>query len=220
MIIEDKVKERIVSLITEAQSLSRGNSHGQRLSEDHSSQCKGWLASAAHMMNLVCGESTSAYKNEFQKILDSNWGFAIPNAVGAGKSILEGVVTDIDLGLLSSITDMARAETFDNFLDHAKHYQKNGDKREAGVISGVVFEDSIRRVCDKNDIEQKGVKLDELISKLTKQGTISQTKAKRARVAAHVRTKATHAQWDEFEISDVGATIKFTEELIENHIDC
>jgi hypothetical protein len=29
-----------------------------------------------------------------------------------------------------------------------------------------------------------------------------------------VRTKASHAQWDEFEIEDVKATIEFTREVI------
>ena len=129
------------------------------------------------------------------------------------------MLIDIDRGLLSSVADMARAETFDNFLDHAKSYQADGSKQESGVISGVVFEDSLRRVCEKYGIQQVGIKLDSLISELAKNGIISQTKAKRARVAAHVRTKATHAQWDEFDLPDVAVTIDFTEELITNHID-
>ncbi len=44
-------------------------------------------------------------------------------------------------------------------------------------------------------------------------------KAKRARVAAHVRTKATHAQWDDFHLNDVKVTIEFTEELILSHLE-
>jgi len=33
-----------------------------------------------------------------------------------------------------------------------------------------------------------------------------------------VRTKATHAQWDEFDLSDVSATIDFTNELIDSEL--
>ena len=87
-------------------------------------------------------------------------------------------------------------------------------KNEAGVISGVVFEDTLRNICRDNEIEESGIPLDQLITELTKYDVISQIKAKRARVAAHVRTKATHAQWDEFELSDVKTTVEFTEELI------
>jgi len=219
MAVEEKVKDRINELISEASGLSRGNEHGQALSDDHVSRCKGWLAAASNAVQLVCGDTNSQYKAQFQRILDHNYGYVIPNGVGDGKAILEAMLIDIDRGLLSSVADMARAETFDNFLDHAKAYHDDGLKQESGVIAGVVFEDSIRRVCDKHNIQQSGVKLDNLISELAKNSTISQTKAKRARVAAHVRTKATHAQWDEFELSDVAVTIDFTEELIVNHID-
>jgi hypothetical protein len=219
MPMEEKVKDRIKELISEGVGLSRGNEYGLARSDDHVSSCKGWLAAASNAVQLVCGDTNSQYMSQFQKILDYHSRDSIPNGVGDGKAILEAILIDIDRGLLSSVADMARAETFDNFLDHAKAYHADGLKQESGVIAGVVFEDTIRRVCEKNNIEQSGVKLDSLISELAKNAIISQTKAKRARVAAHVRTKATHAQWDEFELSDVAVTIEFTEELIVNHVD-
>src|SRR5882757_8338962 len=39
-----------------------------------------------------------------------------------------------------------------------------------------------------------------------------------ARLAAHVRTKATHANWDEFTMEGVSDTIKITKALIEAHL--
>lgn len=219
MSVEDKVIKRIETLVDEAQQLSRGNEHGQVRSEQHLYDCKGWMAAAANAVELACGDRDSPYKNQFEKISDQDFGYCAHDGVGQASSILRALLIDIEQGLLSSVADMARAETFDNFLDHAKAYLKQESKQEAGVIAGVVFEDSIRRVCEKNNISQAGIKLDELISLLTKQGVFSQTKAKRARVAAHVRTKATHAQWGEFDINDAAVTIEFTEELILNHID-
>ena len=117
------------------------------------------------------------------------------------------------------MADHVRAEVFDDFLDHAKSYRKNGRKNEAGVIAGVVFEDTVRRVCRKYGISESGEKLDELISQLAKSNVLSTTKAKRARVAADVRNKATHAQWDEFDDNDLKTTIEFTEEMILEHVD-
>jgi hypothetical protein len=116
--------------------------------------------------------------------------------------------------LLASIENQTRASVFDDFLDHAKDYAKNKLKNEAGVIVGVVFEDTLRTICRNASIEEKDNKLDFLINELVKAGIFAPIKAKRARVAAHVRTKATHAQWDEFELVDVNTTINFTEELI------
>ena len=94
---------------------------------------------------------------------------------------------------------MQELKSLMTFLDHAKTYLKADRKNEAGVVAGVVFEDSLRRVCRKHEIAERGRPLDDLISELAKKDILSATKAKRARVAAHVRTKATHAQWDEFE---------------------
>ena len=112
----------------------------------------------------------------------------------------------------------AMALTFDGFLDHAEHYASVIKKNESGVISGVVFEDAVRRICENNQITHKDVKLDSLINELVKIGVFNALKAKRARVAAHVRTKATHAQWDEFQLEDVNATIQFCRELIDQQL--
>src|SRR5205823_4733836 len=74
------------------------------------------------------------------------------------------------------------------FLIHGKAYLQDGKTREAGVIAGVVFEDALRQICRKHAIEEKNVKLDTLISALVKSTVLTDTKAKRARVAAAVRT--------------------------------
>ena len=144
----------------------------------------------------------------------------INKAVGEVAAVLATLQIDGDSGLLVSVVDRARAETFDDFLDHADAYLQDNSEREAGVIAGVVLnEDALRRVCRKNEIVEKGRKIDELISALSSKGEISAIQAKRARVAAHVRTKATHAQWDEFGLDDVRATIEFTRELVVSKLD-
>jgi hypothetical protein len=38
------------------------------------------------------------------------------------------------------------------------------------------------------------------------------------KVAAHVRTKATHAQWDEFNLEGVEATIQITKTFLREHL--
>ena len=129
------------------------------------------------------------------------------------------LVKDIQTGLLTSVANPARTGGLDDFLDHAKLYIKDGHKNQAGVIAGVVFEDTLRRVCRRHNISEKGTKLDDLISQLARFGVLSETKAKRARAAADVRTRATHAQWDEFDENDVKTTVEFNEELILEHVD-
>jgi len=78
----------------------------------------------------------------------------------------------------------------------------------------VVFEDTLRRIAVQFGVDDSRKTLHSVISALASEGAISGVTAKRCRVGAGVRTKATHAQWDEFEVGDVEATIAATCELV------
>ena len=219
MQIEKNIKVKFSELLLSGNQIKQGNEHGTIRGNNHEQECKAWLASAQNIVHLIIYNKDSPYRLWVDKICKEEHGYGINNAVGEVCGILQNLFSDIDSGLLSSIENKTQAFVFDNFLDHAKSYLQNDMYKEAGVISGVVFEDSLRSICRKDDIEEKNIKLDSLIDKLVKKGTLTQVKAKRARVSAHVRTKATHAQWREFDINDVKTTIDFTEELIENWLD-
>lgn len=220
MPVEENIKKQITSLINRSRNLKVGDSEfNQSRSAEQVQECSGWIVSALNIVQLICPIIENAYRKRAEKIASKESGWNINQDVGEFACLLAELQRDIENGLLASVADRARAETFDNFLDHAKEYLKENLKNEAGVIAGVVFEDSLRRVCRKNGKDDKDEKLDNLISYLAKNEIISQAKAKRARAAAHVRTKATHAQWDEFDINDVQGTIFFTEELVLTHLD-
>ncbi len=218
MEIEEKVRKRFEELIEAGDRLKHGNEHGQIRSAEHRQECIGWLASAQHIVHWVVNDPANPYRTSVDRICAKDRGYCAQEPVGEVSVILKSLLKDIDQGLLASIEDQTKATVFDDFLDHAKEYSKRGLKNEAGVISGVVFEDTLRTICRNTGIEEKSKKLDLLIDELVKAGTLMQIKAKRAKVAAHVRTKATHAQWDEFELADVETTIAFTEELIQKNL--
>lgn len=219
MEIEDKVRKKFEELLNEGVQLKHRKGRSQVRNEVHRQYCIGWLASAQNIVHLVVTNPVNPYRATVDKVCSTDLGYDVPNSVGEVSVILRSLLQDIDSGLLASIEDQTRASVFDDFLDHAKEYAKDKRKKEAGVIAGVVFEDTLRGICRNTGIEEKDKKLDSLIDKLVKAGTLTQVKAKRARVAAHVRTKATHAQWDEFELEDVNTTINFTEELILKHLE-
>lgn len=219
MALEESIFKQIESLIEEGEHLRVGCEYGTVYSSEHKEQCSGWIGAASHMLHIVCPNTENAYRKKGDEIASRHASNFSHSDVGEFTELLKRLSITIKAGLLISIVNRAQAETFDDFLDHGRAYLKGGQTREAGVIVGVVFEDSLRRVCRKHRIEEKNAKLDDLISSLTKMDVISATKAKRARVAAHVRTKATHAQWDEFDLSDVTAAIEFTHELIEAELD-
>ena len=214
MPIEDAVRSRVVQLIQEGKTLAQADPSGRLISQEQAHQCSAWLVAAQNAVHQICEITNSPYRVKVDLIAGGSYGYAVYLGVGEMSAVLANLLVDADAGMLSSMADQARAETFDDFLDHAEVYFKEDRKNEAGVIAGVVFEDTVRRICRNYEIEEKDVKLDNLISALASQGVLSSVKAKRARAAAAIRTKASHAQWDEFELEDTRAAIEFTRELI------
>jgi len=220
MTVENAIISRVKQLIEDGARLSVGSAkYDQVKSESHRQECAAWLTSATNSLSLVCPDPKAPYREAVTRALGEGVLLLANRQVGEVSAILKSLLLDLEAGLLASIADRARAEIFDKFLDHGELYWKNGKKNESGVIVGVVFEDSLRRICRKRSISEKGQQLDALISILASSGVLTATKAKRARVAAHVRTKATHAQWDEFDIDDVKASIEFTRELVSSELD-
>lgn len=217
MEIEEKIERKFQELIKEGEQLKHGK-EGRSLNDAHMQACIGWLVAAQNIVYLVVNNPNNPYRVTVDKICTSPHGYCAPESVGEVNVILKSLLQDLGAGLLVSVEDQTQAFVFDNFLDHSKEYVKQNKVKEAGVIAGVVFEDTLRTICRKLGIDDKDIKLDVLIDELVKNEVFTPLKAKRAKVSAHVRTKATHAQWDEFEMTDVVATIEFTEELISKHL--
>ena len=218
MTIKEKIATRLDDLVAESSVLTQGREHDQ-VDGAQAHECRGWLAAAVNIVQVVLHVPDSGYRKSIEKIAEADHGYMIHHAVGEVAAILANLIKDNQTGLLTSMANRARAEVLDDFMDHAELYIKDGRKNEAAVIAGVAFEDTLRRVCRMHNISEKGIKLDDLISQLAKSNVLSATKAKRARAAADVRTRATHAQWDEFDENDVKTTIEFTKELILEHVD-
>jgi hypothetical protein len=219
MDVDQKIIERAKELIGQGEMLRQGDEQGCAIDEAHLQNCSGWIAAACNIVQFVQNDPNAIYRKHVDDISSKEWGWQIPRAVGEITELLKNLLIDFENGFLFSVINQTRAEVFDDFLDHARSYLDEGRKNEAGVIAGVVFEDTLRRICINNKIEESGKKLDAIITELNKAGLITGIMAKRARASAHVRTKATHAQWDEFEIEDVQATIAFTDELILKKLD-
>lgn len=209
MRIDEKLRARVRAVIDEGRqwdlkvSPLRGMNHDRERRE--ALECaSGWFASARHLINVLFPDPLNAYRAQVQAA----------NTFISLSALLETALVDIDAGVVTHLMDAARAEVFDDLLDQADHFLRINKVGPAGVTAGVVFEDTVRRACDRLGKTQKGEALEQLIIFLEKGGHIVGVKAKRARAAAAVRTSATHAQWDEFTAGDVTAAIAITRELL------
>lgn len=213
MRIDERVRARVMTLIARGDQLAAmtpqwKDRDGAAIIHER----EGWFASSMNIIELVFPDPLCAHRTRAQSAMFKS---STSEQVGALAAIMKAALVDIDAGVVASITDVARGEVFGHLLDHAQHYLKGRRPDVAAVIAGVAFEDTLRRACDKLSIPQVGVELEQLIIALVKRDVITDIKAQRARAAAGLRTKATHAQWTEFAIDDVEATIKTTRDFID-----
>ena len=208
--ISDNVRRKIEDLIGRAPALA-GDGNIPRDGQ-HVAKCSAWLTEA---LNVIAYAIPSP-QNPYRARIEQPHGGTTTLRVAYVAATLEALLPDIDVGLLGNLGNQVRAETFDNFLDHGASYLAEGRKMEAGIIAGVVFEDCIRRI--HRDKIGDDIKLEEIINSLARQNVITGQQSKQAKVAAHVRTKATHAQWDEFDVAGVQDTVQLTRRLLADHL--
>jgi hypothetical protein len=211
--MEAKIKQRLMQLISEGDKYTKWQTEYGEPNTAHKDNYTGWLAAVKHIVSIATLES-----NAYQQELLNYDNKVYPHKEFTG--ILKFLLSDIEAGLITSVEDQTKAFVFDELIDDAKDFLARKQKDPAGIIAGVAFEDTFRNICRKNNVCEKGVNLDNLISEIQKKiDSFSQAKAKRARVAADVRTQATHAQWGKFDKQDVRATIEITEEFIKSYLE-
>lgn len=209
---DQAVKERIEQLIAQGEKVWTQIDVGRQ---------RAWLTAASNLVQFVCPSKESPYHDHAQRILrEPPVVDLFSGSISEMAALLVHLREEIKGGLLTTIENHAIAVTFDDFLDHGAEYLKHGRKDEAAVIAGIVFEDTIRRICRVLGFAENGVALETLISELAKRDppVLTSLKAKRARAAAGLRTSAAHARWEEIQLGDVKPVIEFTRELMATHL--
>ena len=158
-----------------------------------------WLFSTANLLKQVSLKD-SPYQMEVDRLLaNENMATGVPtDIVFKMLGLLHSAYQEWLRDFLSKLEYIVVAETFDEFLDHAKSYHAANKKIEASVLA-------------KKTLEP-------LVDSLKSNDVFTAVKAKRAKAYSGLRNKALHAEWDEFDIKDVGEMIKGIEEIIEEYL--
>jgi len=180
---------------------------------------RSWLTSASNLIHFIVPPETHIAKECDSIMADEHLKQGVPsNVLVLMLGLLKGAKDEWDHGLLGRIEYIVAGETFDDFLDYADNYLKGNKKTESSVLASAVLEDTVKKIAHKNRLSTENKTLDPLIDELVKANAFTPVKAKRVRSFAGVRNHALHAEWDKFDISDVGAMIKGIRELIEEFL--
>ncbi len=218
--MKDVITNRFRELVAQGQQLvGRINRNDYCISLHEITSAQAWLSSVSNLLQTA-SLAGSIFLSE-SKTLMTHEGMKHNIATGVVLKMLGLLVSaqqEWEGGLMRRIEYILTAETFDDFLDHAEAYHKGNKKAESAVLASAVLEDTVKKVCLKNSIPTKGQSLDSLIEELLKAGAITPVKAKRIKAFAGVRNHALHAEFDDFDIKDVGEMIKGIRELIKDYL--
>lgn len=209
-------------LITEGNVYTSSQTHSEEyyFEPKDTQKLQRWMSSSVNIVSLVTSPSSHFFTECNKIISDENIGSTIPiHVIQRLLGLIEGLHEDLESGLLNKLEFMFTASTFDEFLDHAEKFHKSGKKTESSVLASVVFEDTIRKIAKKNNINEKGITLEPIIDALSSADVFTSVKARKVKSHGALRNKALHSQWDDFDLRDVGGLISGTRELIEYHLD-
>ena len=178
-----------------------------------------WLSSVANLIVTIAPPSSHFPERVAVVLKHEQLSTGVPSSVFLQmQGLLSSAREEFDHGLLGKIEYIVAAATFDDFLDHAAEYHKGDKKIEASVLASAVLEDTVKKIANKNGQTVAGKSLGPLIDDLVKAGVLTPVKAKRVKGWAGVRNHALHAEWDSFDIRDVGNLIAGTRELLEEFL--
>jgi uncharacterized protein YutE (UPF0331/DUF86 family) len=213
----DSIQKHIETLIVEGRRLL--NSLGSELwvPDEKEADSQRWFTSGVNVV-FVVAPPESIHRTQMAALVvhpDLKTRIRVSLARRA-LGILEALAVDLKAGLLNKFEYIILGISFDNFLDHAADFHRADKKQEAAVLVGVVLEDTIRKIAEKHGLRAKGPSLELLIDELVKLNVLTPVKAKRVKAYAGTRNRALHADWEAFDIRDVGEMIMGIRELIEN----
>jgi hypothetical protein len=185
-----------------------------------------WVTRVGQLILKLYGENSQHYKNYSKAIgidnfyvIHSHWYGHVSQVHGLAITIKH----DVDNDLISNIKGLLQAEIFASFLEIGEHLLDEGYKDAAAVTIGAVLEDGLRELSKKNDIavlKPNGAPktIDPLNTELAQHNVYSKLVQKQITSYAHIRNKAAHGQYDEYDASEVKMMLLFVQRFSEQHL--
>ena len=186
-----------------------------------------WVTRLGQLIRRLYGEksqhfesySTALATNYFYN-LHSEWNSHFSQMVGVARAIKH----DLDNGLLVNFKALVQADVFADFLEMGEYLLQEGYKDAAAVIIGSVLEDGLRKIAEVNEIpltqaSGKPLTIEPLNVELAKQEIYSKLVQKQITSWAHVRNKAAHGEFGEYNKDQVQMMLLFVQSFAAEHFN-
>jgi hypothetical protein len=227
MELSKTVKNEINSLIDIGDTILQKASRADSCFEGNDlAGVSSWITRLGQLVRKLYGENSQHYANFDSAIstesfytIHSNWYGHISQVQGIALTVKH----DVDNDLIGSIKGLLQAEIFANFLEIGEHLLSEGYKDAAAVTIGAVLEDGLRELCKKNNItitkpNGSPLTIEPLNAELAKNEVYSKLTQKQITSWAHIRNKAAHGQYNEYDKSQVEMMLLFVQGFAEKHL--
>jgi hypothetical protein len=176
-----------------------------------------WGLNCLHILKKVFSEDSDYYlkfKNKIQGFeSDDNFEY-----VRFSISFLRAAKNDYENGYIFNTRTLIEAEIFDDLLEQSEHLLSQGYFQASAVIAGCVLEDTLRKLCDKNNITfPKKPTIEPMNVELAKKGIYNQFIKDKVSSIGKLRNHAAHGEWTEFAQKDVEDMIRNVRRFMEDY---
>lgn len=184
-----------------------------------------WVTRLGQLIRRLYGEKSQHFES-YSSALSTNYFYNLHGEYNAHFSQMVGVARavkhDLDNGLLVQFKSLVQADVFADFLEMGEYLLQEGYKDAAAVIVGSVLEDSLRKLAEDNGIsltQQSGkpMTIEPLNVELAKQEVYSKLVQKQITSWAHVRNKAAHGEFSEYNREQVQMMLLFVQGFAAEH---
>jgi flagellar biosynthesis chaperone FliJ len=225
--IDNVIKKEIDSLVGLGEKIVQQASRaGGGLEGNDLVNVSSWVTRLGQLIRKLYGESSQHFDNYNAAIsidhfynIHSGWYGHISQVQGIALTVKH----DIENDLLVSIKGLLQADLFADFLEIGEHLLEEGYKDAAAVTIGAVLEDGLRKLCNKNGIETmkpngSSMTIDPLNAELAKKNVYSKLVQKQVTSWAHIRNKAAHGEYDEYNKEQVQMMLLFVQGFAGQHL--
>jgi hypothetical protein len=216
-----EANERAAELITIGQKLlsATPSSDGDReywITGDNAVRCRSLLTQVRNFVDITCRAGDTFHTTVKEIVSHKDFaGNSFPtHALESMQGMMDALAAELRAGRLQNIAYQVSAQSFVTFLEHAIDLAREGDHQGSGVLVSVVFEDTVRKLAEKNNLNT-GDNIDSILDRLVAVNALTAVKRSRAKALAALRNKALHAKWTEYDINDVRTLFDSVRELIE-----
>lgn len=228
------IENEIQNLVDQGiQYLHRVAYVNSKMEGDELSELASWVTRLGQLIRRLYGENSQHFQSYtsalatrssttrcFYSDLRSNNYAHLSQMVGVAKTIKH----DLENGLLVNFRAIVQADIFSDFLEMGEYLLQESYKDAAAVIISSVLENGLRKLAEQNNVavvteSGKQLTIDPLNAELAKREVYSKFIQKQITSWAHIRNKAAHGEFSEYNREEVQMMLLFVQNFMSEHLN-